>query len=146
MYIRIVRHIVYSHDFMLTPGCLSTTNPESHSLHVPHLQLTHEVTRGVYLKDEVRRLEAQNVEDRMRIQRLLALSQPVQHDITFTARPVDFGRGGASHLEPWEEDVEDWVQKMLGTEKDPKVIEQLKAIKELYEVRHAMLWYTAHCM
>jgi hypothetical protein len=53
-----------------------------------------EVRKGVNLRERVKALQEQNIEDRVRIQRLAVLSQPVTHDVTFTAERKD---------EPWSE-------------------------------------------
>jgi hypothetical protein len=47
------------------------------------------------LKDEIQRLEEQNLEDRVRVQRLLSLRQPVGEDVTILLPAVSPSRGGA---------------------------------------------------
>ena len=79
----------------------------------------------------MRTLEEQNLEDRLRIQRLVSLSQPVGHDITFTMRRDE---GQLPEVEAWEDDRRDWVEKALATEKDVKVLELLRSIKRLGQV------------
>lgn len=124
-----------------------------------------QVQRSLAVKEHIRRLEEEDLEDRIRIQRLLALSQPVRRDVTLVMDEGQAGRGGRmqgrrrqqgqDEGEGEEKDEEQggggeeqrkkeqtaWVEKALKKaekEKDAEAIETLLRIQRLNQV------YTHH--
>lgn len=82
--------------------------------------------------------------DRIRIQRLLALSQPITHDITFTrTQDPDEVKDERQRL-GWgwedeegdldEEDMDKWLARMEKIEKDGRVVRLLGSIRKMMEV------------
>lgn len=130
-----------------------------HHLHpyhvINHHKVKAQVRQSVGIKGHIQRLEEQNAEDRIRIQRLVALSQPVTNDITILLPEGAPGGGTATSdeeetttttpsaasasgfgLAATEQGMDpDWVEKAIKVESDENVVQLLKSIQQMEKVR-----------
>lgn len=88
-------------------------------------------------------LQVENGEDQVRIQRLLALSQPVSHDITFLNKHGGMSEENKGVPSSFQE-TDEWLQK---GRKNPQIREMLTTISKLekardYTDRHILICMT----